>query len=85
MESQVCFRLSFPSRYWGEDDPHWPHVSAGSNEHDDHWMHDDLLQVRTCRSLISDYKIVTLIPTTTTTKNTLLLLMLVQLLPLLLI
>lgn len=47
VESQIHFWLGFPSRHRREDDPDWPHVSAGSNEHDDHWMHDDILQVRT--------------------------------------
>lgn len=49
LESQVYLWLCFPSRHRWEDDPDWPHVSAGPDEHDDHWMHDVVLQVRPWR------------------------------------
>ena len=55
-EAFVRFRLS--SRHAREDASDWAYVGAGAYEHDNHWWHDDFLQVSDCWLLLEERKLI---------------------------
>lgn len=62
MESQKSLRFCFPPWYGGENAPHWSHVSSSANEHDNHRLHDDILQVSHSLLFLSYLKVISISP-----------------------